>query len=59
MQLVERFWRVRGQVVEFSDGKTAQEKAVILLQDPEGLWSFGEMIKHLNDQIIQARDNLV
>ena len=59
MQLVERFWRLRGQVVEFSDGKTAQEKAMILLQDPEGLWSFGEMIKRANDQINQAREALV
>lgn len=41
-KVAERFWRVREQVSKTFDVEDIQDRAAILLQDPEGLWSYGE-----------------
>eukprot|EP00250_Pteridium_aquilinum_P019185 c24338_g1_i5 orf=475-2985(+) len=58
-KVVEKFWRVRAQSTRGSDFKSIQEKAAILLQDDEGIWSHGELNKVQHDEAKQARENLV
>lgn len=51
---------MREQVVEHSNVETIMKKAAILLQDPDILWSYGEIQKpQVHDQIVQVTEELV
>ncbi|KAI5077120.1 hypothetical protein GOP47_0007805 [Adiantum capillus-veneris] len=58
-KVVEKFWRVRAKASEVHEPESTEERAVILLQDDEGYWSYGDLNKHHFDEATQARENLV
>ncbi|KAH7428499.1 hypothetical protein KP509_09G004600 [Ceratopteris richardii] len=58
-KVVDKFWNVRAQATQEQESEKNEERSMILLQEDEGFWSYGDQNKIYHDQVTKAQEDVV